>query len=77
MARATADGAKIRVECTAGTFYLEHWEARELATELRIAVHMATTDDYKDATHQQFEQAVVEHRAWLAQRRAELGIEED
>lgn len=75
MARAIAEGFRVRIECEAGTFYLQPWEARELG--LGTATSDLLSYAYKDATQAQYDQAVAEHRAWLAQRRAELGIEED
>lgn len=68
---ATAEGSRIRVECEAGTFYLQPWEARKAAAEIAAAaddLFVGDSTNYGDS----FERAVREHREWYARREAEL-----
>lgn len=71
MARATADGAKVRVECEAGVFYLRPHEARKLAAEIGAAA-----DDLfgsgSSAPRHAYDQAIAEHQAWQTRMDAEL-----
>jgi len=77
MASATADGAKIRIETEAGTLLVETWEAKQLAAALNLAVGDLLYPPSLGATRADYHDALQGHKAWMAQRRAELGIEED
>lgn len=74
--KATADGARIRVEVEAGTFYLQPWEARQAAAEIAAAA-----DDLVVGSHTlyvaDFDKAVREQREWEARRKAELEGDEE
>lgn len=69
--KATADGSRIRIECEAGTFYLQPWEARKAAAEIAAA-----TDDLEVGSHtlhvNEFDAAIRRQREWYARREAEL-----
>lgn len=71
MVNVTADGHRIRVECQAGTFFVELWEARKLAAEIAAAA-----DDLVDqgfaASRSQYARAIADHRAWQLKMEADM-----
>lgn len=71
MARATADGSKIRVECEAGTFYVQPHEARALTAQLAAATDDLFDEGYSAAAGAH-SRAIAEHQAWRKKVEAEL-----